>query len=257
MKISGYGIKKIVGYESKLKKLGDGRYIAYRCPAGVLTIYAGCTKNVTEGMIVSEAEGEAMFATELKKCESDVLKLVTVDLNQNEFDALVSFVYNCGPGALQKSTLLKRLNKGDRQGAAAAFGFFNKARKNGKWPLVEMRGLTSRRASESALFLKPVEAPEEPCMPQAVVESAPVSKTTVATVSAVAVTAAPVLAPSVPVPPVPEVVSESLYQVQAWQGLGDQIWTLKAWAFAQPLLAAGLSIGLLGFYLWSKRGAAR
>lgn len=250
MKISENGVKKIVGYENKLRSLGDGRYAAYLCPAGVWTIFAGCTAGVKEGMIVTEAEGEAMFAIELRKCESAVLKLVTVDLNQNEFDALVSFVYNCGPGALQKSTLLKRLNKGDRKGAAAAFGFFNKARKNGKGPLVEMRGLTSRRASEASLFLKPVEAPAEPIMPQAVGETAPVSKPAVAVGAAAIATAAPAV---VPLPAVPDVITQSVTQLEAWKSAGVAVWTLKAWAMAEPILASGLAVSMGGFYYWSKK----
>lgn len=257
MKISEYGVKKIVGYENKLRSLGDGRYAAYRCPAGVWTIFAGCTHGVSEGMIVTEAQGEAMFAKELRKCENDVLKLVTVDLNQNEFDALVSFVYNCGPGALQKSTLLKRLNKGDRRGAAAAFSFFNKARKNGSGPLVEMRGLTSRRASEAALFLKPVEAPEEPIMPQAVAEVKEVSKPAVAaTATAVGVVlteAAPAMIP----PAVPQIVTEGLGNASAWRGVGEAVWTFRDWAIAQPTMAGAVTIGVASFYLWSRKKAAQ
>lgn len=252
MKISENGVKKIVGYENRLRSLGDGRYAAYRCPAGVWTIYAGCTHGVTSGMIITEAQGEAMFANELRNCERDVLKLVTVDLNQNEFDALVSFVYNCGPGALQKSTILKRLNKGDRRGAAAAFSFFNKARKDGEGPLVEMRGLTSRRASEAALFLKPVEEPVEPIMPQAVTEVKEISKPTVAVGTTAAVIAVTEAAPAV-IPPIPDAVTQSITQIETWKSAGVAVWTLKAWAMAEPMLASGLAVSMGGFYLWSKR----
>jgi lysozyme len=166
MKTSENGLAKITGYEGKLRKLGDGRYISYRCPANVPTIYIGCTHGVYDGMIVTEEQGMAMFAAELEKKEAAVMRLVTVPLNQNEFDALVSFTYNCGEQALAGSTILKRLNKGDRAGAAKAFAPWNKATVNGR--KVVLNGLVQRRASEANLFMKPVEAPAEPYMPQTV-----------------------------------------------------------------------------------------
>ena len=61
MKVSRNGIKLILDFEGKHKKLPGGRYQAYRCPAGVWTIYAGITEGVREGMIVTEAEGMEMF----------------------------------------------------------------------------------------------------------------------------------------------------------------------------------------------------
>ena len=161
MNISDNGLRLIYEFEGRHRKLGDGRYIAYRCPAGVWTIHAGVTEGVEEGMIVTEAEGEAMFRKEIAKHEAAVMRLATVDLNQNQFDALVSFSYNCGTGALQKSTLLRKLNAGDTAGAARAFAAWNKG--GGK----VLPGLVRRRAAESALFLKPV-AQDEPDMPQAV-----------------------------------------------------------------------------------------
>ena len=78
--------------------------------------------------------------------ERDVRRLVTVPLNSNQFDALVSFAYNCGAGNLAKSTLLKRVNAGDHVGAAAEFHRWNKG--GGK----VLPGLTRRRASESLLY---------------------------------------------------------------------------------------------------------
>lgn len=65
------------------------------------------------------------------------------------------------------------------------------------------------------------------------------------------------VAPALPVPAVPEVVTQSISNVQLWKGIGEQIWTLKAFAIAQPFLAGGLSIGIAGFYLWSKKRAAQ
>jgi lysozyme len=146
----------------------DGRYKAYRCPANVPTIYCGLTHGVKDGMIVTEAEGEAMLKKELWRYEDAVERLVTVDLNQNEFDACVLLVFNIGIGAFEKSTLLKLLNQGKRQAAAAQFGRWVNG--GGK----KLPGLVRRRAAEAALFLKPVEGTvaevvtDEPSMPQKV-----------------------------------------------------------------------------------------
>lgn len=147
MNLSPTGLDFIVSFEGKLKLLPDGRYIAYRCPANVLTIYAGCTEGVTEGMIVTEDEGKAMFRRELAKHEAAVRRLVTVDLTQNQFDSLTSFSFNVGTGALQNSTLLKHLNKGDYARAASHFADFKKA--GGK----VLKGLVRRRAAEAAMFM--------------------------------------------------------------------------------------------------------
>lgn len=157
MNLSSRGLDFIVSFEGLLKKLPDGRYIAYRCPANVATIYAGCTEGVTDGMIVTEDEGKAMFRRELAKHEAAVRRLVKVDLTQNQFDALVSLSFNIGSGALGKSTLLKHLNKGDYARAASHFHDFKKA--GGK----VLKGLVRRRAAEAAMF---VEDEERADMPQ-------------------------------------------------------------------------------------------
>jgi len=73
---------------------------------------------------------------------------VTVEMTQNQFDALCSFVYNCGAGNFRASTLLKLLNQGAYKAAAQQFLRWDKA--NGK----VLPGLTKRRAAEKALFEK-------------------------------------------------------------------------------------------------------
>lgn len=195
MKLSSAGIDFIVSFEGLHRKIGDGRYVAYKCPAGVWTIYAGCTEGVKAGMVVTEDEGRAMFARELAKFEAAVTRLVTVPLNQNEYDALVSFAYNCGEGALAKSTLLRRLNAGDRAGAAKAFAAWNKG--GGR----VLPGLVRRRREEAALFLAPIADSVEPDMPQAV-EPSPEkpSRPVVATASAAASGTAAALVQSAPDP---------------------------------------------------------
>jgi hypothetical protein len=100
--------------------------------------------------------------------------MVTVPLNRNQRDALISFSYNCGEGAFQHSTVLRRLNAGDYAGAAEAMTWWVKAHQGGpNGPLVTMPGLVIRRAREKALFLTPAEEEEQPPMPQAPVEDKP------------------------------------------------------------------------------------
>ena len=82
----------------------------------------------------------------MEEFESAVQRLVKVELEQWQFDALVSFTYNCGEGNLQKSTLLKKVNAGDFDGAALEFHKWNKG--GGK----VLAGLVRRRASEALLF---------------------------------------------------------------------------------------------------------
>tara|TARA_B100000214_G_C23925590_1_gene608204 strand:- start:898 stop:1368 length:471 start_codon:yes stop_codon:yes gene_type:complete len=119
---------------------------AYKCPAGVWTIGYGHIKGVSEGMSITQEQAEQMLLDELKEYENYINELVTVSLSQNQFDALVSWVYNLGPANLQSSTLLKVLNSGDYSGVPAQIERWNKA--GGK----VLEGLIRRREAESALF---------------------------------------------------------------------------------------------------------
>ncbi len=143
-----------------LIKLFEGlRLEAYQDIAGIWTIGYGHTgPDVQEGMRISERDAEEILKTDLKSREAAVGRLVKVSLNQNEFDALVSFIFNIGETGFKNSTARARLNGGDRLGAAQALTWWNKATVNGV--LREVLGLTRRRASERALFLQPVEPPQ-------------------------------------------------------------------------------------------------
>lgn len=250
MQISDEGLRLIKSFEGYLTKQKDGSCAAYLCPAGVPTIGWGCTEGVRLGMVWTEAEAEAALRREIAKFENAVMKSVTVEMNQNEFDAMVSLAYNIGTGAFTRSTVLRRLNNGDRSGAAKAFEMWTKALDPKTGKRRELRGLVSRRKREAALFLKPVEAPELPAMPQAVVEAKEVSKPAVAVGAAAIATAAPAV---ISVPAVPDVVTQSVTQLELWKTTGVAVWTLKAWAMAEPILASGLAISMGGFYLWSKK----
>lgn len=135
-------IKKFEGFSSK----------PYLCPAGVATIGFGSTtyedgaKVTLNDKPITEKRAEELTAFELSEKGKSILKLVKVELNDNQYAALCSFVYNVGVGNFTSSTLLKLLNKGDYQGAADQLPRWNKA--GGK----ELAGLTKRRYAEKDLF---------------------------------------------------------------------------------------------------------
>ncbi|MEN6534626.1 MAG: lysozyme [Bryobacteraceae bacterium] len=120
---------------------------AYNCPAGVLTIGYGHTgTDVVCGMKITAEEADRLLRNDLRHFEKRVQQLVTVPLTQGQFDALVSFAFNVGLGALERSTLLRKLNAEDYRGAAEEFGRWTKAA--GK----ELPGLVRRRRAERQLF---------------------------------------------------------------------------------------------------------
>lgn len=130
-----------------IKEFEGLRLTAYKCAAGVWTIGYGHTEGVSGAMIITEETADELLAKDLAKFESGVSELVKVEINQNQFDALVSFAFNCGIGNLAKSTLLKKLNDGRPVGEVQAeFLRWNKA--GGK----VLPGLTKRRNAEAYLF---------------------------------------------------------------------------------------------------------
>lgn len=130
-----------------LIKQFEGLYLkAYRCPAGVPTIGYGHTAGVSMGQTITQQQADDYLRRDVRQFERAVARLVTVPLTQGQFDALVSFAFNLGEGALAQSTLMRLLNAGDYAGAAAQFDRWNKA--GGR----VLPGLVRRRAAERALF---------------------------------------------------------------------------------------------------------
>lgn len=172
MDINERGLKLLFDFEGRHKLLPDGRYQAYLdkiASPPVWTLYAGLTKGIREGMIVTEAQGDAMVRKELNIYEDAIERLVRPEilkkLSSNAFSALVVLVYNIGVGAFAKSTLLKVINQGRMDLVPAQWLRWNKS--GGK----TIKGLARRRAAELTLFLEPDEAeavvPPDP-MPQRV-----------------------------------------------------------------------------------------
>lgn len=135
-----------------IKQFEGCRLTAYQDSVGVWTIGYGWTqpvdgKPVGKGMTITQQKADDLLKQGVVQYENGVNSLVKVQLNQNQFDALVDFAYNLGVNALKGSTLLKKLNTGDYAGAANEFTKWNKA--GGK----ELAGLTRRREAEKSLFL--------------------------------------------------------------------------------------------------------
>lgn len=135
-----------------IKQFEGCKLTAYQDSVGVWTIGYGWTqsvdgKPVAKGMTITQQKADDLLKQGVVQYENGVHGLVTVQLNQNQYDALVDFAYNLGVNALKGSTLLKKLNAGDYADAANEFTKWNKA--GGK----ELAGLTRRREAEKYLFL--------------------------------------------------------------------------------------------------------
>lgn len=136
-----------------IKEFEEFRAEAYLCPAKVPTIgygstkYADGTKVTLKDRAITEDEASRLLDVTLDEYEEVINAKVTVPLLQNHFDALVSFVYNVGKGAFKTSTLLKKLNAGDFDGAGKEFARWKKA--GGK----VLAGLVARRKAETEMFL--------------------------------------------------------------------------------------------------------
>ena len=137
-----------LGYNgTKILKFFEGcKLTAYQDSVGVWTIGYGHTKGVKPGMTITQEEAEQMLENELAEYEGYIEKYVTVPLTQNQFDALVVWVYNLGPTNLRRSTLLKELNSGNYTAAGKEITKWNKA--GGK----VLTGLVKRREAEAELF---------------------------------------------------------------------------------------------------------
>lgn len=139
MKTSQRGINLIKEFEGL-------RLTAYRCPAGVYTIGYGHTRGVKRGMKITEEEASAFLTADLLNSEKAVERYNSVyHWNQNEFDALVSFTFNCGATNLRA---LLRNGRRNRSQIVATLPLYRKA--GGR----VLKGLERRRAAEKALFLE-------------------------------------------------------------------------------------------------------
>ena len=139
MKISLEGLALI-------KRFEGCRLESYKCSANVLTIGYGHTSGVKETDTITQDEADKLLQEDVEQFEKYVDDNVTVELGQSQFDALVAWTFNLGPGNLRESTLLKVLNNQDYTSVPREIKRWNKA--GGK----TLDGLIRRREAESLLF---------------------------------------------------------------------------------------------------------
>lgn len=121
--------------------------VAYTCPGGKLTIgYGHVIKKGELFTAITMDEAEELLKADLKDAEGAIKDFVHVPLEQHQFDALASFIFNVGGSAFHRSTLLKKLNAGDYDGASWQFGRWVYA--SGR----KLKGLENRRKAERRMF---------------------------------------------------------------------------------------------------------
>lgn len=220
-----------------IKEFEGFRGKAYLCPAGVPTIGYGTTKGVTpddvrRGRTITRAQAEKLLLQDLQVYADGVDAALVVPANQHQFDACVSFAYNCGVPGFRGSSVCKAHNRGDHQAAARAFALWNKATVKGK--KVELAGLTRRRAAEAALYLEPMEAAALP-MPQHVEPERPMEQSQI-------VRGATVAGGTAALATVAEVVNTTTSIKTGVSGLGE-------WLVPILLLAV---VCLCGYIAWER-----
>lgn len=131
-------IKEFEGFRSK----------AYLCPAGVWTIGYGHTRGVGPTDVIDEKRAEELLRGDLREAEEGISRLVIAEIDQYQFDALVSLVYNIGLGNFHQSTIRRLINEGcwDIVKLEKAWKMWNKA--GGR----VLRGLVRRREAEFNLY---------------------------------------------------------------------------------------------------------
>lgn len=137
-------ITSIDGLE-KLEQREGCKLRAYLDSQGVPTIGVGHTgPGICLGMVWSQVQADEALAKDVKRCEDAIHLYCAVPLEQHQFDALVSFIFNVGVGAFAHSTMLRKLNQSDFAGAALEFD---------RWHIPA--AITGRRNSEKEQFCGP------------------------------------------------------------------------------------------------------
>lgn len=258
MRISRQGLEFIKGFEGcvlyvydDLKPPVNGKYREWKGEAvkGTLTIGIGHTSAAKHpmkpalGLRITEEQALEILDVDLDECEDDVNRLVKVPLTQGQFDALVSFTFNCGAGNLKK--LIAPLNKGDYQGTRAKFDLYVKAKG------VTLKGLQRRRDGEQALWDSQV--PEVPAEGEQGVDhpaevaapkepmGAGAAGSTGAAVGVVSGAAAATSA----IPPPPPHITETVANAGLWKGMGETVAMMGSFAWQRPVVVSGIVLAVL------------
>jgi len=135
---------------SLIKKFEGCKLESYKCAAGVWTIGFGSTSGVEEGMEISQERADMLLLEDVKVFEEAVNNLVEVDLEQNQFDALVAWCFNIGPTNAKSSSAIRLLNESKYDEVPASMRLWNKITVDGQKQVSQ--GLVRRREAESLLF---------------------------------------------------------------------------------------------------------
>ena len=119
---------------------------AYQCSGDVWTIGCGHTRGVEEGDKISKKQADALLSADIEMVETHVQRLITVDLDQSQWDAIVSWCFNLGCGNLRASTMLQVINSGELDKVSEQIIRWDKVGKKA------VAGLTRRRKAEADLF---------------------------------------------------------------------------------------------------------
>lgn len=252
--LSDKGLEFIASFEGYHTEQPDGSCKAYQCQAGVWTCGYGATEGVTPETHWTRSEALERFRGELEKHEDAVSKAVKVAVSQDQFDALCSFSYNCGTGALDRVAAV--LNANGPKAASAKLLEYTKFR-NPKTKQMEVsRGLVRRRAAEARLL-----EPDDPLgtMPQKVAPP-PVKMSVKEAAAKVGTVAAGVGAAASQakdlIPPVPQAAKDALAHAKELQSVGGEIAVIgkSAWsaAAAYPILAV-LICACVAAWWWLRR----
>jgi GH24 family phage-related lysozyme (muramidase) len=145
------GLRTLDVVMEKIREEEELRLQSYQGPSGKWLIGYGHLNDVQPGMSISQAQAEELLRQDVGVVEEVIKSTVSVPINAAEFSAMVGFAYNIGTGNFRVSTVLRKLNEGDREGAADAFLLWTKARQNGE--LVDSPRLVQRRSEDRELFL--------------------------------------------------------------------------------------------------------
>lgn len=253
MKISKAGLDFIKSFEGFVPYVYDdlrppvnGKYREWRRGdpiKGTLTIGVGHTdaakyklgfllRNTPDGFRLTEDRAMDILDVDLDECEDAVNNLVKVPLTQGQYDALVSFAYNCGVGNLKK--LIVPLNKGDYKGTRAKFDLYVKSKG------ITLRGLQRRRDAEQALWDSHTEEPVEIIDHPAEVEPekepvrvGPIGVGVAGTGAVGAVEGAQAAVSAIPAPP--QQLMDAFDKAGAWKGMSESAMMFGSFAWEKPL----------------------
>lgn len=139
--LSAAGVAGIVQHEASVP-------VVYRDVAGINTVCVGHVTSAPVGSRFTNDECAELLQADTQVAQDTIRKAVKVPISQDQYDSLVSFVFNVGTGAFKSSTLLRKLNAGDCRGAASEFPKWDMA--GGK----HVPGLLRRRQDEASHFVK-------------------------------------------------------------------------------------------------------